>query len=194
MFVIISKCGNKKKSTFNKSSMKSSIVWRLVCIHFRRNEKNLRKHSDPKKNCCTGSTFFFRSSVLANEVFLLRDKDLLKEPLTTTDIRDLFWWMKYHRYRNLTIRVSVPNIAQTSERKPELKQQTLTHAWHIWTCYVPTKPPHTRIKRWKIMFTLIFQIHFTKIAYMFIPKCVLSLKKTMYVYACVLWIIHIINT
>lgn len=147
-------------------------------------KKNLRKclplntkHSDPKKNCCTGSAFF-RSSVLANEVFLLRDKDLLKEPLTTTDIRDLFWWMKYHRYRNLTIRVSVPNIAQTSERKPELKQQTLTHAWHIWTCYVPTKPQHTRIKRWKIMFTLIFQIHFTKIAYMFIPKCVLSLKKT----------------
>lgn len=147
-----------------------------------------------QKRTAARDQLFFRSSVLANEVFLLRDKDLLKEPLTTTDIRDLFWWMKYHRYRNLTIRVSVPNIAQTSERKPELKQQTLTHAWHIWTCYVPTKPPHTRIKRWKIMFTLIFQIYFTKIAYMFIPKCVLSLKKNMYVYACVLWIIHIINT
>lgn len=174
-----------KKSTFNKSSMKSSIVWRLVCIHFRRNKKKILESVSPlirstliQKRTAARDQLFFRSSVLANEVFLLRDKDLLKEPLTTTDIRDLFWWMKYHRYRNLTIRVSVPNIAQTSERKPELKQQTLTHAWHIWTCYVPTKPPHTRIKRWKIMFTLIFQIHFTKIAYMFIPKCVLSLKKT----------------
>lgn len=154
------------------------------------------KHSDPKKNCCTGSAFFFRSSVLANEVFLLRDKDLLKEPLTTTDIRDLFWWMKYHRYRNLTIRVSVPNIAQTSERKPELKQQTLTHAWHIWTCYVPTKPPHTCIKRWK---TLCLLLSFKYISHKLRTCSFQSMncfkkKIKMYVYACVLWILHIINT
>lgn len=68
------------------------------------------KYFDLKKNCCMGLVFFFRLSVLVNEVFFFWDKDFFKEFLIIMDIRDLFWWMKYYRYRNFIIRVFVFNI------------------------------------------------------------------------------------
>lgn len=49
--------------------------------------------------------FFFRSSILTNEVFLLGDKDLLKRAYDHNGHKIFILGIKYHRYRNLTIRV-----------------------------------------------------------------------------------------